>query len=86
MPKLLTTTGRRSSKKRSIIGQIGGGKRLPSGVVDIALVPALFEKGNFPGEKRVTDLVGSYGMMVCDVCHHVSALSLEKTMRAVKVR
>ena len=49
----------KSRKKRSIIGQIGGGKHLPSGVVDIALVPALFEKGDLPGEKRVADLVGS---------------------------
>ena len=26
---------------------------------DVALVPALFEKGDLPGEKRVADLVGS---------------------------
>lgn len=86
LPELLTPTGRKSRKKRSIIGQIGGGKRLPSGVIDIALVPALFEKGDLPGEKRVMDLVGSYGMVICDECHHVSAFSFEKVMRAVKAR
>lgn len=86
LPELLTPTGRKSRKKRSIIGQIGGGKRLPSGVVDIALVPALFEKGELPGEKRVADLVGNYGMVICDECHHVSAFSFEKVMRAVKAR
>ncbi|GAA6488180.1 DEAD/DEAH box helicase family protein [Gordonibacter urolithinfaciens] len=84
LPELLTPTGRKSRKNRSIIGQIGGGKRLPSGVVDIALVPALFEKGDLPGEKRVAALVGSYGMVICDECHHVSAFSFEKVMRAVK--
>lgn len=86
LPELLTPTGRKSRKKRSVIGQIGGGKRLPSGVVDIALVPALFEKGDLPGEKRVLDLVGSYGMVICDESHHVSAFSFEKVMRAVKAR
>lgn len=86
LPELLTPTGRKSRKKRSIIGQIGGGERLPSGVIDIALVPALFEKGDLPGEKRVLDLVGSYGMVICDECHHVSAFSFEKVMRAVKAR
>lgn len=85
LPELLTPTGRKSRKKRSI-GQIGGGKRLSSGVVNIALVPALFEQGDLPGEKRVTDLVGSYGMVICDECHHVSAFSFEKVMRAVKAR
>ena len=83
---MLTPTGRKSRKKRSIIGQVGGGKRLPSGVVDIALVPALFEKGDLPGEKRVASLVQTYGMVICDECHHVSAFSFEKVMRAVKAR
>ena len=59
---------------------------MPSGVVDIALVPALFEKGDIPGEKRVSDLVGQYGMVICDECHHVSAFSFERVMRAVKAR
>ena len=66
LPELLTPTGRKSRKKRSVIGQIGGGKRLPSGVIDIALVPTLFEKGGLSGEKRVLDLVGDYGMVICD--------------------
>lgn len=86
LPELLTPTGRKSRKKCSIIGQIGGGKRLPGGVIDIALGPALFEKGDLPGEKRVLDLVGSYGMVICDECHHVSAFSFEKVMREVKAR
>lgn len=50
LPELLTPTGRKSRNKCSIIGQIGGGKRLSSGVIDIALAPALFEKGDLPGE------------------------------------
>ena len=86
LPELLTPTGRKSRKKRSLVGQIGGGKRLPSGIVDIALVPALFEEGDIPGEKRVSEFVASYGMVICDECHHVSAVSFEKVMRTVKAR
>ena len=86
LPELLTPTGRKSRKRHSIIGQIGGGKRLPSGIVDVALVPALFEKGDLPGEKRVINLVENYGMVICDECHHVSAFSFERVMRKVKAR
>ena len=86
LPDLLTPTGRVSKKKRSLVGQIGGGKRLPSGVVDIALVPALFENGDLPNEKRVSDIVQQYGMVICDECHHVPALSFEQVMRAAKAR
>lgn len=61
-------------------------KHLSSGVIVIALIPALFEKGDHPGDKRVIDLVGSYGVVICDECHHVSVFSFEKVMRASKAR
>ncbi|WP_255467321.1 DEAD/DEAH box helicase [Raoultibacter phocaeensis] len=86
LPELLTPTGRLSKKKRSLVGQIGGGKRLPSGILDVALVPALFEKGELSNEKRVADIVQQYGMVICDECHHVPAFSFEQIMRSTKAR
>ena len=72
--------GRR--KKRSLIGQLGGGKNSLSGIVDIAIIQSLFEGE----EKRVKELVADYGMVICDECHHVAAFSFEKVMKAVRAR
>ena len=51
------------------IGQIGGGKRRPTGVVDVAVIQSLVRKG------EVDDLVADYGHLVVDECHHLSAVS-----------
>lgn len=62
------------------IGQIGGGRRKPTGVVDVALIQSLFRKG------VVDDLVGQYGHLVVDECHHVSAKSFETVARQCKAK
>lgn len=72
-PVFLTPTGRKSRRKASVIGQIGGGKREPSGIVDIALVGSLFEKGEVAGERVASGLCNGYGMVIVDECHHASA-------------
>jgi superfamily II DNA or RNA helicase len=62
------------------IGQIGGGKRKPSGIVDVALIQSLSRKG------VVDDIVGTYGHLVVDECHHISARSFEIVARQCKAR
>jgi superfamily II DNA or RNA helicase len=62
------------------IGMIRGGKRKPSGIIDVALMQSLVRKG------VVCDLVADYGHVVVDECHHVSAVSFEAIARAVKAR
>jgi superfamily II DNA or RNA helicase len=62
------------------IGVIGGGKRRPSGRVDIALIQSLVRKG------EVSDLVAGYGHLVVDECHHLSAVSFELVARRSKAR
>jgi superfamily II DNA or RNA helicase len=62
------------------IGAIGGGKRSISGVVDVAIVQSLFRKN------EVDDLVGGYGHLVVDECHHISARSFEAVARQCKAR
>ena len=69
-------------KKRQLIGQLGGGKKSLSGIVDIAIIQSLFE-----GEdKHVKELVADYGMVICDECHHVAAFSFEKVLKTVRAR
>jgi len=62
------------------IGRIGGGRRKPTGMLDVALLQSLVRKG------VVDDLVGDYGHLVVDECHHLSAQSFEQVARRAKAR
>jgi superfamily II DNA or RNA helicase len=65
---------------RDAIGRIGGGRRKPTGQVDVALIQNLARKG------EVDDIVGNYGHLVVDECHHLSAVSFELVARRSKAR
>ena len=62
------------------IGAIGGGKRKPTGVIDVALIQSLVRKG------EVADAVADYGHLIVDECHHLSAASFELVARRSKAR
>jgi superfamily II DNA or RNA helicase len=62
------------------IGQIGGGVRKPTGVIDIAMIQSLAHKG------MVDDLIAGYGHLIVDECHHLSAVSFETVARRAKAR
>lgn len=62
------------------IGQIGGGKHKITGTVDVAMIQSLINKGT------VSDLVGNYGHIIVDECHHISAASFEQVIRQAKAR
>jgi superfamily II DNA or RNA helicase len=69
-----------SNMSRDAIGIIGGGLRKPKGQVDVALIQSLVRKG------EVDDIVGNYGHLVVDECHHLSAVSFELVARRSKAR
>ena len=60
------------------IGQIGGGKRKPGGVVDVATIQSLHRDG------EVDDAVADYGHLVVDECHHLSAVTFEAVARRAR--
>ena len=62
------------------IGIIGGGHRKTTGIIGVALIQSLVRKG------EVSDLIGSYGHLVVDECHHLSAVSFELAARRAKAR
>jgi superfamily II DNA or RNA helicase len=62
------------------IGVIGGGKRKPTGVIDVALIQSLVRNG------EVADMVANYGHLIVDECHHLSATSFELVARRSKAR
>jgi superfamily II DNA or RNA helicase len=62
------------------IGAIGGGRRKPTGRIDVALIQSLVRKG------EVSDLIAGYGHLIVDECHHLSASSFELVARRSKAR
>ena len=62
------------------IGRIGGGRRRPNGLLDVAMIQTLFRKG------VVDDCVAGYGQLIVDECHHLSAKSFENVAREAKAR
>jgi superfamily II DNA or RNA helicase/very-short-patch-repair endonuclease len=57
------------------IGHIGGGRKKPTGMLDVALIQSLVRKG------VVDDCVGEYGHLIVDECHHLPAHSFEQVAR-----
>lgn len=57
------------------IGVIGGGKKKPIGNIDVAVSQSLYR------DNKVSDLVKGYGQIICDECHHVSAVGFEQIMK-----
>jgi len=62
------------------IGQIGAGKRTPTGNIDVAMIQSLNRKG------VVDDTVAEYGHVVVDECHHISAFTFEQVLRQAKAK
>jgi len=62
------------------IGRIGGGKNNPNGMLDVAMIQSLVREG------EVSAVVGDYGQVVVDECHHVPAVSFERVLASARAR
>jgi len=62
------------------IGQFGGGKHKTNGNLDVAMIQSLIQKG------VVSNIVGNYGYLIVDECHHISAVSFEQVVRQSKAK
>jgi superfamily II DNA or RNA helicase/very-short-patch-repair endonuclease len=62
------------------IGRMGGGRRKPTGSLDVAIIQSLVRGG------VVNDCVGEYGHTIVDECHHLSAWSFEQVARRSKAK
>jgi len=62
------------------IGLIGGGKRKPTGLIDVAMIQSLIRRG------VVADLVAEYGHVILDECHHGSAVTYDLILRQAHAR
>jgi superfamily II DNA or RNA helicase len=62
------------------IGQIGGGKTLRTGCIDVAVIQSLYR------HDEVKDFVAEYGQVIVDECHHIAAFGFEQVMKQVKAK
>jgi superfamily II DNA or RNA helicase len=62
------------------VGQIGGGRQKATGCIDVAMIQSLASR------EGVSDLVGQYGQVIIDECHHAPALNFERVMREVRAK
>jgi superfamily II DNA or RNA helicase len=65
---------------KGFIGEVGGGKDKRTGIFDIAVIQSLYRSG------QVKALVGEYGQIIVDECHHVSAYSFEQVLMKAKAK
>ena len=70
-------TGFLESPKESL-GVIGGGKKKPSGKIDIAVMQSLSRR------EDLGELLDQYGQIIIDECHHLSAFSFEGILKQAK--
>jgi superfamily II DNA or RNA helicase len=62
------------------IGQIGGSRTRPSGLVDVAMIQSLARRDD------PNDAFSGYGLVVVDECHHLPAVSFEAAVKHAPVR
>lgn len=65
---------------KNAIGRIGGGRKKPTGICDVALVQSLVRNN------VVNDIVSQYGHLIVDECHHLPADSFEKIIRLANAK
>lgn len=61
-------------------GQLGGGRRRRSGLVDLASLRTLARRDD------LAELLAGYGLVIADECHHLPAATLERAVRQLPVR
>lgn len=56
-------------------GQVGGGRRKLSGIVDIAMLPSLARRDD------ISQLTNGYGHIIVDECHHLAAAAYDHSVK-----
>jgi len=62
------------------IGRFGGGRKKITGLLDIALIQSLVKHTD------ISSMIGQYGQVIVDECHHIPSTSFDDVIRQVKAR
>lgn len=72
----------RSFLPETEIGIIRGGKKKPTGIIDVATYQSLINKK----DNTVSPIVQDYGHIIVDECHHVSAPRFKMVLNEVRAK
>lgn len=78
-PEYETKTGRKK-KRDSVIGILHGAKNTLNGIVDVAMVASMYNKGKFQNLKH------SYGMVIVDECHHAASHTYIEVLQKINAK
>ena len=67
-------------EETALPGVMGGGRKKPSGRLDVAMVQSLAR------QDALDELLAPYGHVVIDECHHVPAATTERVLQAARAR
>ncbi|RJQ83389.1 helicase [Pseudonocardiaceae bacterium YIM PH 21723] len=62
------------------VGQIGGGRNKPTGVIDLAMMQTLARMDD------AAERLAGYGLVIVDEAHHAGAPTIEKALRRIPAR
>lgn len=62
------------------VGRVGGGVRKPNGHLDVAMIQSLV-RGD-----EIDEIVGDYGHVIVDECHHIPAVSFERVLSGIRAK
>ena len=65
---------------KGTLGLLGGGKKKPTGKIDIAVMQSLSRREDLP------EMLDGYGQIIVDECHHISAFSFETILKQATAR
>lgn len=72
----------RSLLPNTEVGVIGGGKKRPTGIIDVATYQSLINKR----DNTISPIVQDYGHVIVDECHHISAPRFEMVLNEVRAK
>lgn len=78
-PEYETKTGRKK-RRISAIGVLHGSKNTLTGIIDVAMVQSLI------GKETVDEILGKYGMIIMDECHHAASQTSIQLLQKVKAK
>ena len=77
-PPVYKTPSGREKVRESVIGSLISGNDKTTGIIDFAMIRSAYHKGEF------FENIDSYGMVLCDECHHIASGQARALMSRMK--
>ena len=79
-PPVYTTKTGREKVRESVFGSLISGNDKTTGIIDFAMIGSAYHKGEF------FERIDSYGMVLCDECHHIGSSQGQALMDRIRAK